>query len=95
MGTPFIGEIRMTSWGFAATGWALCNGQLMAISQNTALFSLLGTMYGGDGKTNFALPNFQDSAPMNWGDGPGLTPRTEGEASGEPGLPVFSRPLQL
>ena len=66
MADPFIGEIRMTSWGFAAKGWALCNGQTMAISQNQALFSLLGTMYGGDGVTTFKLPNLQGRAPIHF-----------------------------
>lgn len=83
MSDPYIGEIRIVGFNYAPTGWAICNGQLMQISQNTALFSLLGTMYGGDGKTTFGLPNFQDNAPMQWGDGPGLTPRSEGETGGE------------
>ncbi len=64
MANPFVAEIRMFAGNFAPKGWALCNGQLMPISQNTALFSLLGTFYGGDGKTTFALPNLQGSAPM-------------------------------
>ncbi|MBK9982130.1 MAG: phage tail protein [Saprospiraceae bacterium] len=79
---PFVAEIRIFSGNFAPKGWALCNGQLMSISQNTALFSLLGTNYGGDGKSTFGLPNLQDSAPMFWGQGPGLTDRFIGEASG-------------
>jgi microcystin-dependent protein len=78
----FVGEIRAVAFNFAPKGWALCDGQLMLISQNTALFSLLGTMYGGDGRSTFALPNLQGSAPMNQGTGPGLTGRTMGEASG-------------
>ena len=65
MSDPFMGEIRATSWGFAAKGWALCNGQLLQISQNQALFSLLGTMYGGDGRTTFGLPNLQGRAPLH------------------------------
>jgi microcystin-dependent protein len=83
MSNPFVAEIRIFAGNFAPTGWALCNGQLMPISQNTALFSLLGTMYGGDGKSNFALPNLQGCAPMQQGQGPGLSPRDQGETSGE------------
>ncbi|MCM3628988.1 tail fiber protein [Paenibacillus glycanilyticus] len=80
---PYIGEIRMFTGNFAPRGWALCNGQILPISQNTALFSLLGTTYGGDGRVTFALPNLQGRAPMHWGQGPGLTPRDLGETSGE------------
>lgn len=84
MADPFVGEIRATGFNFAPLGWALCNGQLLPISQNTALFSLLGTYYGGDGKSTFALPNLQGCAPMNQGSGAGLTPRQMGETSGSP-----------
>lgn len=80
---PYIGEIRMFAGNFAPRGWALCNGQLLAISQNTALFSLLGTYYGGDGRTTFALPNLQGAAPVGQGQGPGLTDRALGESGGE------------
>jgi microcystin-dependent protein len=83
MSNPFVAEIRIFAGNFAPTGWALCNGQLMPISQNTALFSLLGTTYGGDGKSNFALPNLQGSAPMQQGQGPGLSQRVLGEVGGE------------
>ena len=72
MSDPFVAEIRMFAGNFAPTGWAQCNGQLLPISQNTALFSLLGTFYGGDGKSTFALPNLQDSAPLQQGQGAGL-----------------------
>jgi microcystin-dependent protein len=82
MSEPFLGEIRMTGWNFASRGWALCNGQLMSIAQNTALFSLLGTTYGGDGITTFALPNLQGRVPIHQGQGPGLTNRTIGEVGG-------------
>ncbi len=82
MADQFVGEIRVFPFNFAPLGWALCNGQLMAISQNTALFSLLGTYYGGDGRTTFALPNFQGSFALDQGQGPGLTPRSIGEAGG-------------
>jgi microcystin-dependent protein len=83
MSDPFVGEIRMFAGNFPPTGWAFCNGQLLPISQNTALFSLLGTTYGGDGKSNFALPNLQGNMPMGAGNGPGLTPRSLGETGGE------------
>lgn len=83
MSNPFVAEIRIFAGNFAPKGWALCNGQLMPISQNTALFSLLGTTYGGDGKSNFALPNLQGSAPMQAGQGPGLSLRDLGETGGE------------
>lgn len=83
MSDQFIGEIRIFAGTFAPKGWMLCNGQLLPISQNTALFSLLGTNYGGDGRTNFALPNLQGNFPMNQGQGPGLTSRFVGETGGE------------
>jgi len=83
MSDPFIGEIRLFAGNFAPTGWALCNGQLLPISQNTALFSILGTTYGGDGRSNFALPNLQGRMPLGAGNGPGLTLRSLGESSGE------------
>src|ERR1700757_4277544 len=83
MSNPFVAEIRIFAGNFAPTGWALCNGQLMPSSQNTALFSLLGTTYGGDGKSNFALPDLQGCAPMQAGQGPGLSLRDLGETAGE------------
>jgi microcystin-dependent protein len=83
MSNPFLAEIRIFTGNFAPVGWALCNGQLMPISQNTALFSLLGTTYGGDGKSTFALPNLQGCAPMQAGQGPGLSLRDLGETAGE------------
>jgi microcystin-dependent protein len=82
MADPFVAEIRIFPFNFAPKGWAFCNGQLLPLSQNTALFSLLGTTYGGDGKSNFALPNLQGSAPMFWGQGPGLSLYDEGETGG-------------
>ena len=82
MADPFVAEIRIFPFNFAPRGWAWCNGQLMPLSQNTALFSLLGTTYGGDGRSNFALPNLMDSAPMHPGQGPGLTQRYLGESGG-------------
>lgn len=82
MSEPFIAEIRIFAGNFAPRGWAFCDGQLLPISQNTALFSLLGTTYGGDGKSTFALPDLQGRAPMHPGRGPGLTDRRLGERSG-------------
>jgi len=79
---PFVAEIRMFPFNFAPKGWAWCDGQLLPISQNTALFSLLGTTYGGDGKSTFALPNLQGSAPMHPGQGPGLSLHDLGETGG-------------
>jgi microcystin-dependent protein len=83
MSDPFLAEIRIFASYFAPKGWALCNGQFLPISQNTALFSLLGTYYGGDGKSTFALPNLQGSAPIGAGQGVGLTERFLGETGGE------------
>jgi microcystin-dependent protein len=82
MADPFVAEIRIFPFNFAPKGWAWCNGQLLPISQNTALFSLLGTTYGGDGKSNFALPDLQGRAPMHPGQGPGLSLHDLGEESG-------------
>jgi microcystin-dependent protein len=82
MTDPFVAEIRVFPFTFAPKGWALCNGQLLPISQNTALFALLGTFYGGDGKSTFALPNLQGSVPVNTGQGPGLSERFLGETGG-------------
>ncbi len=83
MSSPFVAEIRIFGFNFAPKGWAFCDGQLIPISQNTALFSLLGTNYGGDGITTFALPNLQGSAPLHPGQGPGLSLRDLGEVGGE------------
>jgi microcystin-dependent protein len=82
MADPFVAEIRIFPFNFAPRGWAWCNGQLLPLSQNTALFSLLGTPYGGDGKSNFALPALEGRAPMHPGQGPGLSLHDLGEASG-------------
>jgi microcystin-dependent protein len=84
MADPFVAEIRIFPFNFAPKGWAWCNGQLLPISQNTALFSLLGTTYGGDGKSTFALPDLEGGAPMHTGHGwgPGLSQHTEGETGG-------------
>lgn len=82
MAEPFLSEIRMISFGFAPRGWALCNGQLFPINQNQALFALLGTTYGGNGITNFALPDLRGRVPIHEGLGPGLTSRSLGERAG-------------
>ena len=82
MANPFLAEIRIFAGNFAPKGWALCDGQSIPISQNTALFSLLGTTYGGDGKSNFALPNLQGAAPMHPGQGAGLSLHNLGESGG-------------
>jgi microcystin-dependent protein len=82
MADPFVAEIRIFGFNFAPKGWAFCNGQILPISQNTALFSLLGTTYGGDGKSTFALPNLQGNAPMHPGQGPGLSLHDLGEIGG-------------
>ena len=79
---PFVAEIRIFPFNFAPSGWAFCDGQILPLSQNTALFSLLGTTYGGNGQTNFALPNLQGSAPMHPGQGPGLSLHDLGEQGG-------------
>jgi microcystin-dependent protein len=82
MADPFVAEIRMFGFNFAPRGWATCDGQIMPLSQNTALFALLGTTYGGDGKSTFALPDLQARAPMHPGQGPGLSGHMLGESGG-------------
>lgn len=82
MADPFVAEIRIFPFNFAPRGWAWCDGQLLPLSQNTALFSLLGTTYGGNGKSNFALPDLQGRAPMHPGQGPGLSLHDLGETGG-------------
>ncbi|HEY0411983.1 MAG TPA: tail fiber protein [Allosphingosinicella sp.] len=82
MADPFVAEIRMFPFNFAPKGWAFCDGQILPISQNTALFSLLGTMYGGNGQSTFALPNLQGAVPLNWGQSSTGRQYFEGEMSG-------------
>lgn len=82
MSEPFVGEIRMFAGNFAPRGWAFCDGQLLAVSQNDALFSLLGTIYGGDGRTTFGLPDLRGRIPIHAGTGPGLSPRRLGAKGG-------------
>jgi microcystin-dependent protein len=83
MADPFIGEIKLVPYNFAPLGWALCQGQILSISQNTALFSLLGTMYGGNGQTTFALPDLRGRAIVHVGQGPGLSDYVQGEVAGQ------------
>jgi microcystin-dependent protein len=93
MASPFVAEIRIFGFNFAPRGWALCNGQLLPISQNTALFSLLGTFYGGDGKSTFALPDLQGSAPLHIGrsqPGPGLQIYDLGQIGGSPNVTLLN-----
>ena len=101
MSEPFVGEIRMFAGNFAPRGWAFCDGQLLAVSQNDALFSLLGTIYGGDGRTTFGLPDLRGRIPIHAGHGPGLSSRQLGARSGQEAvtvtvnqLPAHSHPLQ-
>lgn len=101
MSEPFVGEIRMFAGNFAPRGWAFCDGQLLAVSQNDALFSLLGTIYGGDGRTTFGLPDLRGRIPLHAGDGPGLSPRRLGSKEGAEQvtltvnqLPSHTHPLQ-
>ena len=101
MSEPFVGEIRMFAGNFAPRGWAFCDGQLLAVSQNDALFSLLGTIYGGDGRTTFGVPDLRGRIPIHAGTGPGLSPRRLGAKSGEEKvtltvnqMPSHGHPLQ-
>jgi microcystin-dependent protein len=95
MTQPFLGEIRIFGGSFAPRHWALCNGQLLPISQNTALFSIIGTYYGGNGTSNFALPNLQGSAPLGAGQGIGLTDRPLGEAGGQASVTLTSNQMPV
>ena len=95
MSDPFVAEIRMFAGNFAPKGWATCDGQLLPISQNTALFSLLGTFYGGDGKSTFALPNFEGSAPVGQGQGGGLSEYFLGQSSGSDTITLLSSEIPL
>jgi len=95
MSSPFVSEITIFAFNFAPTGWALCQGQLLPISQNTALFSLLGTMYGGNGTSTFALPNLMDSTANSWGQGPGLELYSQGQVGGAPNVTLLTTELPL
>src|SRR5205809_449207 len=92
---PLLGEIRMFGGNFAPRGWALCNGQLLSIAQNTALFSILGVTYGGNGQTTFGLPNLQGRVAMHWGQGPGLSPHTLGETAGAETVTLLSTQMPM
>lgn len=95
MSDQFVAEIRIFPFNFAPSGWAICDGQLMGISQNTALFSLLGTTYGGDGKSTFALPNLQGAVPMQPGQGQGLSLRDLGEMSGSDNITLLTSEIPV
>lgn len=95
MSDQFVAEIRIFGFNFAPTGWALCNGQILPISQNTALFSLLGTTYGGNGQSTFALPDMQGNAPMQPGQGPGLSLHDLGEQGGEEFVTLLQSEMPL
>ncbi len=95
MSEPFLGEIRMTGFNFAPTGWALCNGQTLSISANAALFSLLGTTYGGNGVSTFNLPDLQGRVPIHWGNGAGLTPYVIGESAGTENVTLLYNNMPL
>jgi microcystin-dependent protein len=90
MSDPFVAEIRIFGFNFAPQGWALCQGQILSIAQNTALFSLLGTTFGGNGTSNFALPNMQGNIAIGQGQGPGLTDRILGESGGQQSVTLTS-----
>ncbi len=91
----YLGMIAMFGFNFAPQGWALCNGQLLSIAQNSALFSLLGITYGGDGVSTFGLPNLQGRVPIGMGNGSGLTPRTQGEMSGTENVTLLSTEMPV
>jgi microcystin-dependent protein len=93
MTTPFIGEIRMFSGTFAPRGWAFCDGQLLQVTDNEPLFSLLGTIYGGNGRTTFGLPDLRGRLPIHTGSGPGLTPRIQGTNGGAEDVTVNAQQL--
>ncbi|HEX5747396.1 MAG TPA: tail fiber protein [Archangium sp.] len=93
MSDPFIGEIRMFAGNFPPRGWQFCQGQILSIAQNTALFSILGTTYGGNGTTTFALPDLRGRYPMQPGQGPGLSPRTLGEQGGSETVTLISNQM--
>jgi microcystin-dependent protein len=95
MAEPFIGQIILTGFNFAPRGYALCNGQLLSIAQNTALFSLLGTTYGGDGRVTFGLPDLRGRVPIHQGQGPGLTNRTMGELSGSENVTLINSEMPM
>jgi microcystin-dependent protein len=95
MTEPFLGQLALVPYNFAPVGWALCNGQLLAINQNQALFALLGTNYGGDGKTNFALPDLRGRVPISSGQGPGLDMYALGQKGGTERVTTSAKPSPI
>ncbi len=95
MSEPFLGEIRMFAGNFAPDGWAMCNGQILPISQNTALFSLLGTFYGGNGTATFALPDLRGRVAIHLGQGPGLSPYNQGQIGGVENVTLLSSQMPV
>ncbi|MGA7733095.1 MAG: tail fiber protein [Chloroflexia bacterium] len=95
MSSPFVAEIRIWACNFAPTGWAFCDGQILPISQNTALFSLIGTFYGGNGQSTFALPNMQGSGPIAQGQGPGLSDYFIGQQGGDPNVTLLNSEIPV
>lgn len=95
MSEPFLGEIRMVGFNYAPRGWAFCQGQLMSIAQNSALFALLGTTFGGDGVTTFALPDYRGRDPIGMGNGPGLTPVIQGEKAGTENVTLIQSQMPI
>jgi microcystin-dependent protein len=93
MSDPYIGEIRMVGFNFPPVGWALCNGQQLPIDQNSALFTLIGTTYGGDGQTTFNLPDLRGRFPLHWGQGPGLSPYVIGQVSGSEAITLTANQI--
>jgi microcystin-dependent protein len=93
MTEPFLGEVRLFGFTFAPLGWATCDGQIMSIAQNTALFSLLGTTYGGNGQTTFALPDLRGRVPVHMGQGPGLSSYVEGQVGGTENVTLLANQL--
>ena len=95
MSEPFLGEIRMVGFNFTPRGWAMCNGQLLSIAQNSALFALVGTIYGGDGQSTFALPDLRGRLPLHQGQGPGLSSYVIGESIGVESVTLISTQLPM
>lgn len=95
MSDPFLGEIKMVGFNFAPRGYATCQGQILSIAQNSALFALFGVMYGGNGTTTFGLPNYQGRSPVGMGAGPGLQPITQGEAAGVENVTLLTANLPM
>lgn len=95
MSEPYLGEIKMFGGNFAPRGYAMCSGQLLSISQNTALFSILGTTFGGNGQSTFGLPDFRGRSPIHQGQGPGLSPMVLGEASGSESVTLLSSQMPM